>query len=491
MPFASYSLLCIMLAISGDKISPITEPSDIPMGIRYADLTLSNDGKWIFCVRETHIKDKEAQNEIVAVSTISSETIVLASGRDFYSSPRPNPISNQICWSEWDHPNMPWDGNELYIADFDSQKISNELANDSLNQIENKKVVRKSTNKKEPEYYMDRIPLTKEKLKNSNQMIMEAYFQAGTIYKSYLNESKKATNLFTTLINTYPKNNNYTPLTLFNLYTIYKELDKNNKAAKCKKELLSNFPQSRYSKILNDTSYLVKIEEEKQKSLEHYAITLELYKNQNFHQVIVECDSLVTINTNKELIPKYDLLKALAIGKIDSTNFRKQLQKISKKYPNSEVKIKAEEIISLLDNPEKMIKINQEIERGTPYIFDKNEEHYFIIITPKKNTDVNFIKTLLSDYHSNNYSIETFEISAVIFGKDQHLIMVKTFDGYKRAAAYYNTFTNASKLNNELLKTQNKKLLISVNNFKYFFKNQDLEKYDKFFSNNYFREILN
>ncbi len=371
------------------------------------------------------------------------------------------------------------------------KKISNEIANDSLNQKENNKVVRKSTNKKEPEYYMDRIPLTKEKLKNSNQLIMEAYFQAGTIYKSYLNENKKAINLFTTLSDRYPKNNNYTPLTLFNLHTIYTELDKYNKAAKCKQELLTNFPQSRYSKILNDTSYLAKIEGEKQRSLEHYASTLELYNNQNFHKVIMECDSVFTINTNKELRSKYDLLKALAIGKVDNTNFKKQLQKISKKYPDSEVKIKADEIISLLDNPEKMIKINQEIERGTPYIFDKDEEHYFIILTPKKDTDVNFIKTLLSDYHSNKYSIETFEISAVMFGNDQHLIMVKTFNGYKRAAAYYNTFTNASKVNNELLKTQNKKLLISASNFKYFFKNQDLEKYDKFFSNNYFREALN
>jgi len=367
------------------------------------------------------------------------------------------------------------------------KKISNELENDSLNQIENNKVVRKSTNKKEPEYYMDRIPLTKEKLKNSNRLIMEAYFQAGTIYKSYLNESKKAIHLFTTLSNRYPKNDNYTPLTLFNLHTIYTELDKHNKAAKCKRELLTKFPQSRYSKILNDTSFLAKIEGEKQRSLQHYTRTLELFNTQNYYKVIIECDSASIINTNKELLPKYDLLKALAIGKVDSANFKKQLQKISKKYPNSEVKVKAEEIISLLDNPEKMIKINQEIERGTPYIFNKDEEHYFIIITPKKDTDVNFIKTLLSDYHSNKYSIETFEISAVIFGKDQHLIMVKTFDDYKRATAYYNTFTNASKVNNELLKTQNKKLLISANNFKHFFKNQDLEKYDKFFSNNYFR----
>jgi len=118
-----------------DKIIPITESSVIPMGIRYADLTLSNDGKWIFCIRETHNEGKEAKNELVAVSTTSSDTVVLASGRDFYSSPRPNPTSNQICWLEWDHPNMPWDGNELCIGDFESKNISNKLIIDGSKNV--------------------------------------------------------------------------------------------------------------------------------------------------------------------------------------------------------------------------------------------------------------------------------------------------------------------------------------------------------------------
>ena len=125
----------LIYKIFEDKIVPITQPSDIPMGIRYADLTLSNDGKWIFCVRETHNESKEAKNELVAVSTLSSETVVLASGRDFYSSPRPNPTSNQICWLEWDHPNMPWDGNELYIGDFELKNISNKLIIDGSTNI--------------------------------------------------------------------------------------------------------------------------------------------------------------------------------------------------------------------------------------------------------------------------------------------------------------------------------------------------------------------
>ena len=126
---------------------------------------------------------------------------------------------------------------------------------------------------------------------------------------------------------------------------------------------------------------------------------------------------------------------------------------------SSEYTSKAEEIIALLDNPEKMLKINREIESGTPYIFEQAEAHYFILIMPKEHTDVNFIKILLSDYHSKQYSIETFEITAILFGQDRHLIMIKKFDNSSLATDYYKAFSSASKVNNELSKTESKKLI--------------------------------
>ena len=125
------------------------------------------------------------------------------------------------------------------------------------------------------------------------------------------------------------------------------------------------------------------------------------------------------------------------------------------------------------------------------YIFDENETHYFILLMPKTNTDVNYIKTLLSDYHINKFSIETFEISATLFGKNKHLIMIKDFHGSKKAKKYFNSFNTAIKVNNELLKTESKKLLISAQNFQYFFKNSDLKGYYDFFRNNYLNELTN
>ena len=61
----------------------------------------------------------EAVNSIVSINTedISEDQKVLASGNDFYSSHKLSPDGSQLAWLTWNHPNMPWDGCELWVGD--------------------------------------------------------------------------------------------------------------------------------------------------------------------------------------------------------------------------------------------------------------------------------------------------------------------------------------------------------------------------------------
>ena len=45
---------------------------------------------------------------------------ILASGHDFYMQPRISPDGSRLAFIAWDHPNMPWDGTTLYVADLDT-----------------------------------------------------------------------------------------------------------------------------------------------------------------------------------------------------------------------------------------------------------------------------------------------------------------------------------------------------------------------------------
>ena len=95
------------------------EPVAISAGgpLRHADFVLDAARRRLLAVREDHsASDTYPVNTICALSFDGSET-VLVEGNDFYSSPRLSPDGSQLAWLSWDHPRMPWQGTELWLAD--------------------------------------------------------------------------------------------------------------------------------------------------------------------------------------------------------------------------------------------------------------------------------------------------------------------------------------------------------------------------------------
>ncbi len=114
--FANYADQRLYRQRLGEEPVPITPEPESPAGLRYADMRLTPDGRTVICVREVH-GEGEAENQIVALAIDGSkDAAVLASGRDFYSFPRFSPDGIRLAWTCWDHPNMPWDGTELWVA---------------------------------------------------------------------------------------------------------------------------------------------------------------------------------------------------------------------------------------------------------------------------------------------------------------------------------------------------------------------------------------
>jgi dipeptidyl aminopeptidase/acylaminoacyl peptidase len=95
---------------------PITGQSDL----RYADLVADPARSRVIAVREDHSQGGEAINTLVAVDDQGQQAdLILASGHDFFSSPRISPDGALLAWLAWDHPNMPWDGSTLFVGRFD------------------------------------------------------------------------------------------------------------------------------------------------------------------------------------------------------------------------------------------------------------------------------------------------------------------------------------------------------------------------------------
>jgi acetyl esterase/lipase len=86
---------------------------------RYADGRLTPTGRWLVSIEES-IVDGATGHRLVAVSTAGPPNVLpLVEGRDFLTAPRPSPDGRWLGWVAWDHPSMPWDSSEVWVAGLD------------------------------------------------------------------------------------------------------------------------------------------------------------------------------------------------------------------------------------------------------------------------------------------------------------------------------------------------------------------------------------
>ena len=92
------------------------------INVRYADATIDAARGRLICVAEDHRREgSEAENLLVSVPTDGSiaevgEPEPIHRGYDFYAAPRLSPDGARLAWICWNHPRMPWDATELWLA---------------------------------------------------------------------------------------------------------------------------------------------------------------------------------------------------------------------------------------------------------------------------------------------------------------------------------------------------------------------------------------
>ena len=96
----------------------ITEAPLKPRGVRYADGVMDRARGRMIWVREDHQTGSEQPvNTLVDIplDRLRPQRTLVA-GSDFYAAPRLSPDNTRLAWLEWRHPNMPWDGTELWVG---------------------------------------------------------------------------------------------------------------------------------------------------------------------------------------------------------------------------------------------------------------------------------------------------------------------------------------------------------------------------------------
>ncbi|MBC7749867.1 MAG: gliding motility protein, partial [Methylotenera sp.] len=155
----------------------------------------------------------------------------------------------------------------------------------------------------------------------------------GIIYKEKFKENDLAIAKLEQLLNNNPEEKLILPA-MYNLYKLY-QINGSNKAEVMKNRIVTQYPDSRYAQIINNTNPSVISAIDSPESV--YNKWYKLFQQEQFVSVLENADALITQFSGEEIESKFELLKANVIGKLKGvTAYKNALQVVADNYPNSE-----------------------------------------------------------------------------------------------------------------------------------------------------------
>ncbi|MGB5319658.1 MAG: hypothetical protein WBN25_11485, partial [Eudoraea sp.] len=192
------------------------------------------------------------------------------------------------------------------------------------------------------EYYLNKIPTETAVIDSLKKERNFANYQLGLIYKEKFKENLLAAEKLEQVLKHDPEERLVLP-SKYNLYKIYEESN-SPLALEMKENILSNHPESRYAEILlNPNAVLNRATDSPDAK---YASLYKLYQEQHYLQVITQSEENINLYTGDPIVPKFEMLKANAIGRLQGYEaFKEALNYVALNYPNNPEGKKAQSII--------------------------------------------------------------------------------------------------------------------------------------------------
>ncbi|WP_339666552.1 hypothetical protein [Maribacter arcticus] len=193
------------------------------------------------------------------------------------------------------------------------------------------------------EYYMDRLPTDVAVIDSLKTERNFANYQLGLIYKEKFNENLLAAGKLEDVLASNAEERLILP-SKYNLYKIYEEVDSPLMNA-MKNDIITNHSDSRYAEILlNPQAVLADNSDSPEKRYENL---FKKFKEQEFLQVITGAEENINRFTGDPIVPKFEMLKANAIGRLQGFElFKEALNYVALTYPNNPEGKKAEQMVA-------------------------------------------------------------------------------------------------------------------------------------------------
>jgi tetratricopeptide (TPR) repeat protein len=350
---------------------------------------------------------------------------------------------------------------------------------------------------KDPANYLKDVPLDEAAMEASDVKICAALYISGTIYKEKLRDVDNAIESFEVLNNRFEECR-YTPESHYQLYRIYLEKEKKGNffdmegkgSAYYAAIIMERWPDSEFARLVQNPEMLMADEKHKQIEQAEYEQWYRTYRNGSFMPVIAGCNTVISTEPKNHLLPKYYLLKAMAVGGThEMTAFRNALSEVVNRFAGTEEAKAAADILAALDKQAGGGKVSEATaEEETEGFMVEEGQHQVAIVFPRSAGSVDLAKAKLSDFSQSAMRNEKLNVNANLLDDDRQFIVVGMFTSKAKALEYLALYTS----DRGKLKGLNDKgyaaFAISPANSALLFKSKDVEAYVSFFNANYLKE---
>ena len=192
------------------------------------------------------------------------------------------------------------------------------------------------------DYYLDQVPTNIAEIDSLKNERNFANYQLGLIYKEKFKDNMLAAAKLERVLSSNPEERLILP-SKYNLYKIYEETG-SPLAMSMKQDIVTNHPDTRYAEILLNPQAVLDGNTDSPDA--RYAALFKEYQKQEFLKVITLSEEYINKFTGDPIVPKFEMLKANAIGRLQGFEaFKEALNYVALTYPNNPEGKKAEQMV--------------------------------------------------------------------------------------------------------------------------------------------------
>ena len=345
-------------------------------------------------------------------------------------------------------------------------------------------------NNKTREFYLVDIPLSDSAMEISDERLEDALFNMGVIYKDQLLDYDEAIKSFKELISRYPDTERG-PSAHYYLYELSNNIQNPTEAQYYANQLSVLYPESHFAMLLNNPNYLQELQEEEMKVVRYYEGLYTYYQQKSYNEVVEGADRAFMLYADDPLIPKFQYLRAMALGAVDGNEAMKvALDTLISQYPTSEEGLQAQEIIDhmFMEFPE-IKEADQAAEADLLYTaVDSTQEHYFLLAV-HATQNVNQVSFDLLNHNLDNFNQYDLSIDLLEMTDSYNVLVVKLFNNAEGATRYLRDIQeNRETILAELSPSQYRMMIISLDNFGTLSERKELTPYYLFYLKHYLNQ---